>query len=191
MVRPCDPEHIVHRKSTRRIVAAANQGPPDLSGPPSLLRMSASNVSASTTIAASPATIFAILADPRQHARIDGSGTVRGSLSGPERLELGSEFGMDMRMGAPYRIKNRVVELEEDRLIAWRHIGAHRWRYELAPQADGSTLVTETWDLSHCNAVNKWVLGVMGYPKRHRSGIEQTLVNLKAAAESDAAVTSG
>ncbi|GAA1776818.1 hypothetical protein GCM10009795_023610 [Nocardioides hankookensis] len=153
--------------------------------------MPASNVSASTTIAASPATVFAILADPRQHARIDGSGTVRGSLSGPERLELGSEFGMDMKMGAPYRIKNKVVELEEDRLIAWRHIGTHRWRYELAAQADGTTLVTETWDLSHCNGVTKWVLGAMGYPKRHTRGIEQTLVNLKAAAEADAAAEAG
>ena len=55
---------------------------------------------------------------------------------------------MDMKMGAPYKIKNRVVELEEDRLIAWRHMGAHRWRYELTPTPDGGTEVTETWDLS-------------------------------------------
>jgi uncharacterized protein YndB with AHSA1/START domain len=149
--------------------------------------MSATNVSASTTIAAPAASVFAILADPRQHARIDGSGTVRGSLSGPERLELGSEFGMDMKMGAPYKIKNKVVEFEDGRLIAWRHIGTHRWRYELEPHADGGTVVTETWDLSHCNGLNRWVLGAMGYPKRHRNGIEQTLVNLKEAAEADAA----
>jgi len=146
--------------------------------------MTATDVSATTTIAAPPATVFAILADPRQHARIDGSGTVRGALSGPERLELGSEFGMEMKMGAPYKIKNRVVEFEDDRLIAWRHIGTHRWRYELEP-VDGGTRVTETWDLSHCNGLTRWVLGVMGYPKRHQQGIEQTLVNLKAAAEAD------
>ena len=96
---------------------------------------------------------------------------------------------MDMKMGAPYKIKNRVVEFEEGRLIAWRHIGTHRWRYDLEP-VDGGTLVTETWDLSHCNTVNRWVLGVMGYPKRHRRGIEQTLVNLKAAAETDQAAGS-
>jgi len=150
--------------------------------------MTASNVSASTTIDAPATTIFMILADPRQHARIDGSGTVQGVVAGPDRLELGSEFGMSMKMGAPYKIKNRVVEFEEGRLIAWRHLGAHRWRYELESQDDGSTLVTETWDLSHCNGLNKWVLGAMGYPKRHRHGIEQTLVKLKAAAEADAAV---
>ncbi|MEP9363197.1 SRPBCC family protein [Nocardioides sp. CN2-186] len=147
--------------------------------------MTAHDVSASTTIAAPPEVVFAILADARQHPRIDGSGTVRAAVSAPDRLELGSEFGMDMKMGAPYKIKNRVVEFEEGRLIAWRHLGAHRWRYDLEP-VEGGTQVTETWDLSHCNAVNRWVLGVMGYPKRHRRGIEQTLVNLKAAAEEDA-----
>src|SRR5207253_2743607 len=35
-------------------------------------------VSASTTIDAPPAVVFAIVTDPRQHARIDGSGSVRG-----------------------------------------------------------------------------------------------------------------
>jgi uncharacterized protein YndB with AHSA1/START domain len=151
--------------------------------------MSASNVSASTIIDAPATTIFMILADPRQHARIDGSGTVRGLVAGPDRLELGSEFSMNMKMGAPYKMKNRVVEFEDGRLISWRHVGTHRWRYELEPQADGSTRVTETWDLSHCNGVNKWVLGAMGYPKRHQKGIEQTLVKLKAAAEADAGVS--
>ncbi len=106
---------------------------------------------ASTTIAAPPATVFAILSDPRQHPRIDGSGNVKGSISGPDSLELGSEFGMDMKQGASYKIKNTVVEFEQDRLIAWRHMSPHRWRYELSPTADGGTAVTETWDLSHCN----------------------------------------
>jgi uncharacterized protein YndB with AHSA1/START domain len=154
--------------------------------------MSASNVTASTTVSAPPEAVFAILADPRQHSRIDGSGTVRDAVNGPERLELGSTFGMNMKIGAPYRTKNKVVEYDANRLIAWRHFGTHRWRYELEP-VDGGTRVTETWDVSHCNGPTKWALGLMGYPKRHRKGIEQTLVKLKAAAEADASadVTSG
>lgn len=76
------------------------------------------NASASITINADPATLFAILTDPRQHARIDGSGTVKGSLSGDTNLQLGSRFRMDMKKGAKYRIDNRVVEFEPDRLIA-------------------------------------------------------------------------
>lgn len=148
-------------------------------------KKAAKNRSASTTIAAPPSTVFAILADPRQHPRIDGSGTVKGSVSGPERLELGSEFGMTMKQGAPYKIKNRVVEHEADRLIAWRHMGQHRWRYELSPTADGGTQVTETWDLSRYPGVGRAVLSAL-FGTKTQSAIEGTLVKLKAAAEADA-----
>lgn len=148
--------------------------------------MTASNVTGSIEVAAPPAAVFAILADPRQHARIDGSGTVRGALSGPDRLELGSRFGMRMRLGAPYRIRNTVVEYEPDRLIAWRHLGPHRWRYELEPLADDRTRVTETWDVSHCNGPTRRVYGALGYPRVHARSIQRTLANLRAAAEADA-----
>jgi uncharacterized protein YndB with AHSA1/START domain len=141
-------------------------------------------VSGTTTIDAPPAVVFAIVADPRQHPRIDGSGTVRGSVSGPERLELGSEFGMTMKQGAPYKIKNRVVELEPDRVIARRHKGQHRWRYELAPTADGGTEVTETWDLSHYPAIGRSALSAL-FGAKTQEAIEATLVKLKAAAEAD------
>src|SRR5947208_1709978 len=108
-------------------------------------------VSRSITISAPQNVIFAILADPRQHVLIDGSGTVKGTLSAPDRLALGTRFRMRMRLGIPYRIRNVVVEFEEGRLIAWRHIGRHVWRYELEPQETGpdgaaSTVVTETFD---------------------------------------------
>ncbi len=146
---------------------------------------SAKNRSATVTVAAPPATVFAIVADPRQHSRIDGSGTVRDAVSGPERLELGSTFGMSMKMGAPYRIKNKVVEHEPDRLIAWRHAGLHRWRYELAPTADGGTEVTETWDLSHYPAPGRALLSTL-FGDKTQQAIEATLVKLKAAAEADA-----
>lgn len=142
--------------------------------------------SASTTVAAPPATVFAILSDPRQHTRIDGSGTVQESISGPDRLELGSEFGMDMKMGAPYKITNKVVEYEPDALIAWRHLGTHRWRYELAPTADGGTAVTETWDLARCNLPMRVGLNAL-FGKRTQKALDATMVKLKAAAEADAA----
>lgn len=145
------------------------------------------NESASTTIAAPPATVFAILTDPRQHARIDGSGTIVATISGPERLELGSEFGMSMKMGAPYRIKNRVVEFEQDRLIAWRHKGQHRWRYELTPTDDGGTAVTETWDLSRYGEVGRRVLHAL-FGKRTVKALHGTMEKLKLAAEADVSV---
>ena len=149
--------------------------------------MSAQTVSASTTIAAPPAVVFAILADPRQHARIDGSGSVRGVVNGPDRLEKGDRFGVDMKLfGLPYKITNIVVEHEPDRRIAWRHFGGHRWRYELEPTPDGGTRVTETFDYSRHTGLSKAFIEVLGFPERNRKGIEGTLARLRDAAETDA-----
>lgn len=146
-------------------------------------------VSETITVAAPPDAVFAILADPRQHARIDGSGSVQASVAGPSRLFRGAEFGVDMRMfGVPYRIRNRVVEFEDGRLIAWRHFGGHRWRYRLEPVPDG-TRVTESFDYSRYDWVRRVVIEVTRFPQRNRDGIQKTLVRLKEAAEADAAST--
>lgn len=101
---------------------------------------------ASVIIDAPASAVFDVLADPAQHALIDGSGTVQGLVSGPERLSMGARFGMDMRIKVPYRTQNTVVEFEEGRLIAWCHPNRHRWRYELEPIDTGRTRVTETFD---------------------------------------------
>lgn len=147
--------------------------------------MSDLNASASTVIDAPASTIFAILTDPHQHARIDGSGTVKGSVSGDTDLKLGSEFRMDMKMGAPYKINNKVVEFETDRLIAWRHMGLHRWRYELLPIDATHTTVTETWDVSAYPSVIAMFFS-RGFRPRMNKAIDKTLIRLKEAAESDA-----
>jgi uncharacterized protein YndB with AHSA1/START domain len=150
--------------------------------------MSEKMISASTTVDASPATVFAILADPRQHSRIDGSGSVGSVIEAPERLTAkGDTFSVRMRIVVPYRITNTVVEIDEDRRIAWRHFGGHRWRYELEPTDDGGTQVTETFDYSRYNPVASKVLALTGALDRNHRGIEQTLVRLKTAAEADAA----
>jgi uncharacterized protein YndB with AHSA1/START domain len=143
-------------------------------------------VSASTTISAPPDVVFAIVANPRQHPRIDGSGSVREVITGPDRLARGETFGVSMKLfGVPYRISNRVVEFEEDRRIAWRHFGAHRWRYELEPTDDGGTRVTETFDYTRYHPVGARFLEAVGFPDRNREGITATLVRLKEAAEAD------
>jgi len=134
-------------------------------------------VSVSRTIGAPASAIFAVLSDASQHARIDGSGTVRGSRDAePEPLELGSRFGMDMKLGVPYRISNEVVEYDQDRLIAWQHFGHHRWRYELQP-VEGGTEVTETFDWSTSRA--RWYIELWGWPERHTPAMTATLERLE------------
>jgi carbon monoxide dehydrogenase subunit G len=107
-------------------------------------------------IAAPPDQIFDLLADPRRHHDIDGSGSVRDAKDSPERLSLGAAFGMSMKVGIGYTMINTVVEFDENRRIAWQTRGAGRiggmfggriWRYELEP-VDGGTRVRESWDIS-------------------------------------------
>jgi uncharacterized protein YndB with AHSA1/START domain len=144
-------------------------------------------VSARTTIAAPPEVVFAIVADPHQHPRIDGSGSVRAVVDGPDRLAKGDTFHVSMKLfGLPYKITNHVVELEPDRRIAWRHFGGHRWRYELTPTDDGGTEVVETFDYSRYPWFGRAIIEGLGFPGRNRRGIEGTLQRLKAAAETDA-----
>ncbi|MGW4486205.1 SRPBCC family protein [Amycolatopsis sp. NPDC004368] len=139
--------------------------------------MGTRQVSRTAIIAAAPGQIFDLLADPANHPLIDGSGTVRASRDGaPGRLGLGAKFGMDMRRGAPYRISNTVVEFEENRLIAWRHLMGHRWRWLLEPAGEGKTSVTETFDYS--TARSPLALELAGFPKRNAENIEKTLARL-------------
>lgn len=136
------------------------------------------SVSVSRLIAAPAADIFAILADPSMHSVIDGSGTVRSAaMPRGTTLKLGSKFGMKMRLGLPYRINNTVVEFEQDRLIAWSHIGGHRWRYTLEPADDG-TLVTETFDWTE--AKSRAYIEKLGWPARHEGNMTKTLQRLDA-----------
>lgn len=140
-------------------------------------------ISRSMVVQAEADRIFDLLADPRRHPDFDGSGSVRGAISGPPRLSLGAKFGMDMRLVVPYRVSSQVKEFDEGRRIAWAHIGGHRWRYELQPLADGSTRVTETFDATTARSAR--ALKLMDAYNRNTKAIEETLPQLAALAESE------
>ncbi|MHA2790101.1 SRPBCC family protein [Corynebacterium sp. S7] len=124
-------------------------------------------------IPAEPQTIFDLVADPAEHPRIDGSGTVKETnVEGPEKLSLGDSFSVDMKMGKSYRMTNTVVEIEEGRLIAWKPGGDYVWRYRFKP-VEGGTIVTEEWDAR--NSKRCFMMQLLGFPRRNRRGITQTL----------------
>ena len=100
---------------------------------------------------------------------ISGDESVRGNISGPELLGPGSKFRMNMKVVLPYRITSKVVEFDEDRVIAWCHFSGHRWRWELEPVGDGRTRLTETFDQSTAKA--PFLLRAIGYPKRHLQNV--------------------
>lgn len=144
----------------------------------------AQRVSVSRLIDAPPGAIFDVLADPALHPQIDGSGTVRAARGAPDRLVLGSRFGMDMRWGLPYFVRNTVVELQEGRLIAWRHVMGSRWRYQLEP-VGAATRVTETFDWSTAHV--RRPLELAGFPTRNAASMLRTLDRLAALVEPAAA----
>lgn len=127
--------------------------------------------------------IFAILSDPRRHKEIDGSSTIQENISGPDKLVLGSKFGMQMHLGIDYRIRNTVVEFRENQLIAWRHLGRWIWRYELVNIGPQQTQVTETFDASRAPLIAKaWLSFRKAYPWTQKA-VAKTLVRLKSISE--------
>ena len=79
-------------------------------------------VSRSVDVTAPASELFAIVADPRRHHEVDGSGTVGDNIRAPERVEVGSRFSTKMRMyGVPYRMTCTVTAVTPDQLIEWRH----------------------------------------------------------------------
>ena len=127
--------------------------------------------------------IFAILSNPHRHKEIDGSSTIQENISGPDKLVLGSKFGMKMHLGVDYRIKNTVVEYSENSLIAWRHLGRWIWRYELVNIGPQQTQVTETFDASRAPLIAKaWLSFRKAYPWTQKA-VAKTLVRLKSACE--------
>ncbi len=135
-------------------------------------------VSVERVVTACPEMIFDFLAEPRNHSLIDGSGSVRGTQTGaPARLSIGTEFGMQMKVGVPYKISNEVVEFVEGKQISWRHMGGHIWRYILEPVA-GGTKVTEQFDYTNSKSV--LMLRLAMFPSRNKKSMVKTLDNLAA-----------
>jgi hypothetical protein len=123
-------------------------------------------VTVSRRIQAPAADIFQILADPRRHLELDGSGMLRGTSSAMI-TGVGDVFVMKMYFSelGDYEMNNHVVEYEPNRLISWepeagnghRDVApdssaasrwGHRWSYELAPDGPDATVVTEIYDCS-------------------------------------------
>jgi hypothetical protein len=108
-------------------------------------------------IAATPAEIFKVVADPRGHVAIDASGMLM-SATGEAVTGVGDTFVVHMDREALndyplglYDVTVRIVTFEPDREIAWTPEGqlnlGHVYGYKLEPIPEG-TLVTQYYDWS-------------------------------------------
>ena len=120
-------------------------------------------VSASATIGASAETVFAVLADPSQHAAIDGTGWVCESLDAEQLTGSGQVFRMAMyhpnHPDGNYEMANQVLAFEPPRVISWKpgyisqrtgklEFGGWIWRYDLTDLGPDQTEVTLSYDWS-------------------------------------------
>lgn len=155
----------------------------------------ASVVSVTRRIPAPAPEIFAVLADPACHREIDGSGMLRSALDPQSLRGVGDAFVMSMHndeMG-DYEMTNHVVEYEPGRRIVWEPVltGAtrpevasgigkshnYRWGYTLAPDDEGATLVTETYD---CTESPEWLKNAVRGGQRWIESMTVTLERLES-----------
>ncbi len=112
------------------------------------------------TVPASPAAVFAVLADPVRHKDTEPGDWVRDAIDTEPITASGQMFAMNMfleQAGGHYVMHNLVTEFEKDRTIGWLpgqfdESGQHSpggwfWRYDLAPNG-ANTDVTLTYDWS-------------------------------------------
>jgi hypothetical protein len=112
------------------------------------------------TIAATPADIFAVLANPTRHQDTEPGDWVRDAIDTDPVTGRGQMFAVNMfleQAGGHYVMHNLVTEFDQNRTITWlpgqldesgRHSpGGWAWRYDLAP-TDAGTDVTLTYDWS-------------------------------------------
>ncbi|AKN18381.1 hypothetical protein MHAE_12203 [Mycobacterium haemophilum DSM 44634] len=139
-------------------------------------------VSRSVEVAAPAAELYAMVADPRRHHELDGSGTVGGNIKVPANLVVGSKFSTKMKMyGMPYRITSTVTAVKPNELVEWRHPVGHRWRWEFESLSPTLTRVTETFDYHDAGALKNRLKYYerIGAPKANAAGIEATLAKLR------------
>ncbi len=125
--------------------------------------MTAERVSVTRRLAAPAAEIFAIVADPAGHVRIDGSGMLEVAPDARPLTEVGETFDMHMDRTplndipglVKYSVRNTVTQVEPDRLIEWT-IGpldqppfGHVYGWQLDPVSDSETDVTNYCDWSN------------------------------------------
>lgn len=140
------------------------------------------------TIAATPSEVFAVLADPARHQDTEPEDWVRDAIDPQPITHTGQIFAVNMfleQAWGHYVMDNLVTEFEPDRVIAWlpgqlddegnHQPGGWWWRYELAPNGDG-TDVTLTYDWT--DTAQSFLDQVGSMPPFAESYIEESLAAL-------------
>jgi uncharacterized protein YndB with AHSA1/START domain len=143
--------------------------------------MADDSVSATTIITAPAEAIFAVLADPAQHAAIDGTGRVRETFDSTPLTVAGQIFRMSMyhenHPDGTYQMANRVKVFDPPSTISWEPgydagdgtlgFGGWTWRYDLTPAGPANTAVTLSYDWSAVPESLREHIGFPPFPPEH------------------------
>ena len=143
--------------------------------------MADESLSASTVINARPEAVFAVLADPANHAAIDGTGWVTEALDRTPLRATGQIFRMSMyhpnHPDGTYEMANRVQLFDPPSAISWEpgydagdgtlRFGGWIWRYDLRPAGPSSTTVTLSYDWSAVPDSVREHIGFPPFPAEH------------------------
>ncbi|WP_349270026.1 activator of HSP90 ATPase [Mycolicibacterium parafortuitum] len=141
------------------------------------------------TVDARVTATFALLADPANHAAIDGTGWVREALDPEPLAGVGQMFRVamyhDNHPDGHYEMANKVIAFEQDRVLGWEPgqagpdgvvgYGGWTWRYDLEPIGATQTRVTLTYDWSGVPAELREHIEFPPFPVTH---LENSLDNL-------------
>jgi uncharacterized protein YndB with AHSA1/START domain len=132
--------------------------------------------------------LFAVLADPRRHVQVDGSGMLQADVGTSPITGVGQVFTMAMHYPAlgDYRTDNHVLEFDQGRRIVWTTAregqppAGVRWSWDLLPDGDGRTTVVHTYDWSR--VTDPAVLARVTFPRVSADALAASVARLAAAA---------
>jgi uncharacterized protein YndB with AHSA1/START domain len=147
-------------------------------------------VTAERTVRAPAEVLFELIADPARQPEWDGNDNLTHSGPGQRVRAVGDVFTTDLTNGQSR--ENHVVEFEEGRLIAWLPAPAgeqprgHRWRWELEPAGEDTTLVRHTYDWTQLSDETRFPRALATTQSSLRASVDR----LAALAEGSAAAES-
>lgn len=152
-----------------------------------MVEQSSTSIVVRSTLDAPADQLFAVLADPRRHVEIDGSGMLLPGADSHPITAAGQVFTMEMRYPSlgDYRTENHVVNYVAGRSIAWKTAregqapAGVRWSWDLTPLDDRRTAVVHTYDWSQ--VTDPAVLARVSFPRVSGEAMQDTVRRLAAA----------
>lgn len=153
-----------------------------------MIQQSATGIVVTSTVRVPAGDLFAVLADPRRHVEIDGSGMLRPGADAQPVTGAGQVFTMEMHLPSlgDYRTENHVVDFVDGRSIAWMTAregqppAGVRWSWELLPADDGCTTVVHGYDWSR--VTDPAVLARVSFPRVSAEAMQESVRRVAAAA---------